>query len=495
MTPIEEKLAKDPALKARFDQVGRSMMPHNYAAKARTVQQYPDTPSNNPVNVVNVAEVVGNTQTAATAKEASTNPIAHSKQVSIVSNPSEVSGDQLLDDVREWLADFVAYPHEDALNAHVLWIAHCWLVKFLENTPRIAFLSPEPGSGKTRALEVTEPLLPVAVITVNATPSYVFRRIAVEDDSEYIPVLLFDEVDTIFATHATANNEELRGLINSGYRRGATAGRTVIHGKELSPEDWPSFAAVAMAGLNQLPDTLMTRSIVINMRRRRPDEKVKPYRCRVYAQRAESLRECLRQWTDAVRPAIENPAAYPELPDNVQDRDADVWEGLVMIADQAGGDWPKLARQAAQRMVADQHNRPETLGIKLLADIRKVFADRSALGTMDMLGLLHGIETSPWGNIKGEPIDSRFLARILDKYSIPTNKTIRIGSVTLKGYQRRDFYDAWSRYLPATSPEVGNTGNTGHKPATNTDAVTDVTEVTGLHGVKGENDDNGQLDF
>ena len=83
-----------------------------------------------------------------------------SRQVSVV-------GSQVLDDVSDWLTDFVAYPHEDAVTAHVLWIAHCWLAKVLENTPRLAFLSPEPGSGKTRALEVTEPLLPVAVITVN----------------------------------------------------------------------------------------------------------------------------------------------------------------------------------------------------------------------------------------------------------------------------------------------------------------------------------------
>lgn len=441
------------------------------------------------------------------SEQAQTHPHTPSQEVSNVSEPSEpstvsrlsadvteVTGSDVLDAVADWYSDFVAYPHEDALTAHVLWTAHCWLVKVLENTPRIAFLSPEPGSGKTRALEVTEPLLPMAVITVNATPSYVFRRIAVDDADQYIPTLLFDEVDTIFAAHTSANNEELRGLINSGYRRGATAGRTVIHGKELTPEDWPSFAAIAMAGLNQLPDTLMTRSIVINMRRRRPDEKVKPYRRRLYAERAELLKKQLGAWTDAIRAKIENPEQYPALPDNVQDRDADVWEGLVMIADQAGGQWPQLARQAAERMVADQHNKPETLGIKLLSDIRKVFGANPSMGTMDLLGLLHGIETAPWNSIKGEPIDSRFLARTLDKYGIPTNKTIRIGKATVKGYHRKDFYDAWSRYLPSVPAQIGNNGNTGHKLDAETAHVTDVTEVTDSHGVKEEPSDDEQLE-
>jgi hypothetical protein len=69
-------------------------------------------------------------------------------------------GAQLLDDVKAFLARFVVYPTEHELNAHVLWIAHTRLLDVWESTPRIAFLSPEPSSGKSRALEVTEPLVP-----------------------------------------------------------------------------------------------------------------------------------------------------------------------------------------------------------------------------------------------------------------------------------------------------------------------------------------------
>ena len=75
----------------------------------------------------------------------------------------------LLDDVRLFLARFVVYPSTSALIAHVLWIAHTWLMDAWESTPRIAFLSPEPGSGKSRALEVTEPLVPRLVHAVNTT--------------------------------------------------------------------------------------------------------------------------------------------------------------------------------------------------------------------------------------------------------------------------------------------------------------------------------------
>ena len=60
-----------------------------------------------------------------------------------------------------------------------------------ESTPRIVFLSPEPGSGKTRALEISELL----VEAVNVTPAYLFRKVA---DEAGRPTILFDEIDTVF---------------------------------------------------------------------------------------------------------------------------------------------------------------------------------------------------------------------------------------------------------------------------------------------------------
>lgn len=394
------------------------------------------------------------------------------------SEAAKVDGAELLMSVDDWLGRFVSYPHADAHTAHTLWIAHTWLVDQFDNTPRIAFLSPEPGSGKSRALEVTEPLLADPVITVNASPSYVFRRIKVED-GQPMPTLLIDECDAIFSTRASTSSEELRGLLNSGYRRGATAGRARPTKDDVITEDWPSFAPVALAGLNQLPDTLMTRSIVVNMKRRKPGETVSPYRRRIYKNEAAALREQLAAWAAQVRPTIAD--TWPQIPDSIQDRDADVWEPILQVADAAGGAWPKIARQAAVRMVADQRQRPETLGIKLLSDIRKIMADTERISTVDLLGRLIAIDTSPWAAIHGEPIDSRFLARTLSKYDVPTNNTMKIDGRVVKGYARHHLVDAWERYLPTPSPQIGNSGNQGNLPAANGPDVTEVTEVTDSH--------------
>ncbi len=75
--------------------------------------------------------------------------------------PFEKEGAAILNDVRSFLSRFVVYPSEHAKIAHVLWAAHAHLMGAWESTPRIAFLSPEPGSGKTRAMEVTELLVPI----------------------------------------------------------------------------------------------------------------------------------------------------------------------------------------------------------------------------------------------------------------------------------------------------------------------------------------------
>jgi|SRR5215203_479215 len=99
-------------------------------------------------------------------------------------------GNELLTDVHEFLGRFVAYPTEDARVAHALWIAHTHAIETFESTPRIAFLSPEPGSGKTRALEITQTLVPRPVEAVNVTPAYLFRKVA---DEAGRPTILFDE--------------------------------------------------------------------------------------------------------------------------------------------------------------------------------------------------------------------------------------------------------------------------------------------------------------
>ena len=142
------------------------------------------------------------------------------------------SGERMMALVSTFLGRFVSYPSEYAQIAHALWCVHTHLMDRWESTPRLAFLSAEPASGKTRALEITELLVPNPVTAVNVSPAYLFRKVGSEEGV----TLLYDEIDTVFGPKAR-ENEELRGLLNAGHRKGAVAGRCVVRGKNIETEE------------------------------------------------------------------------------------------------------------------------------------------------------------------------------------------------------------------------------------------------------------------
>ena len=107
-------------------------------------------------------------------------------------------------------------------------------------------------------------------------------------------------------------------------------------GKTVETEEIPAYCAVALAGLGWLPDTILSRSIIIPMRRRHADERIEPYRHRIHSREGHQLRDVLAVW--AAGAVDELAKTYPKLPDGVQDRDADVWEPLVAIGDAVGGE-------------------------------------------------------------------------------------------------------------------------------------------------------------
>ncbi len=358
---------------------------------------------------------------------------------------------QPVDDVLAYLKRFVAYPSTHAAVAHALWVVHTHLMDAWESTPRIAFLSPEPGSGKSRALEAAELLVPRPVNAVNVSVAYLFRKVGDEDGR---PTILYDEVDTVFTK--SGENEDIRGLLNAGHRKHSVVGRCVVYGKRIETEETPAYCAVALAGLGDLPDTILTRSVVVRMRRRAPTERIEPYRRRDVQQHSDALRGRIEAWAASVFDDVL--AARPKFPHGVEDRDADVWEALLAVADAAGGEWPKRARDAAEALVAQSKNSTPSLGVRLLADLQPIFGANDKMTTDAILKSLHAMDEAPWADIRGKPMDARGLANRLKPYGI-ASKQVRIGGTTMKGYERADLTDAWQRYLSPT-PQGGETPET-----------------------------------
>ncbi len=92
-----------------------------------------------------------------------------------------------------------------------------------------------------------------------------------------------------------------------------------------------AYFAVALAGLGNLSDTIMTRSVIVAMQRRAPTEVVEPFRDRIQRAEATPILNALTAWAATIKNVT-----FPEMPEGIADNDADVWKALIAIADLVG---------------------------------------------------------------------------------------------------------------------------------------------------------------
>lgn len=157
-------------------------------------------------------------------------------------------------------------------------------------------------------------------------------------------------------------------------------GRQLIVENIPRTEEIEAFSAVALAGLGWLPIRSYRGSVIIRMRRR-PGERVEPFRHRIHAPQGARIREMIETWARSVTFEITE-----KLPNEIQDRDADVWESLITIADAVGGDWPKRARVAAVALITEAKERDPSLGVRLLADLKSIFGVAQEMTTEAIAG-------------------------------------------------------------------------------------------------------------
>jgi len=219
---------------------------------------------------------------------------------------------------------------------------------------------------------------------------------------------------------------------------------------------FPVYCAVALAGIGELPDTIMSRSIIIKMRRRAPNERCEQLRMRIEEPIGKALRDRIEAWADDVGDDVVK--KWPELPTGIVDRNAEIWEPLIAVADVAGGDWPVKTREACVALCKSAEDRRVSLGIRLLGDLRILFGEATSVTTKSLLERLvsedSGLDDdAPWANLRGNPISSRKLASLLKRYGVKSKK-VKIDGISLQGYRREDLWDSWQRYLPPE--ESGN---------------------------------------
>ncbi|CAG6398530.1 DUF3631 domain-containing protein [Streptomyces cocklensis] len=358
----------------------------------------------------------------------------------------------MLDELRSAVARYVVAPSPEAFDAITLWIAASHLQPAWQHAPRLAIVAPTKACGKSRLLDVLHETVHAPFITVNSTPAAIFRSITEEP-----PTLLVDEADTIFGSVKVAEkNEEMRGLLNAGHQRNRPTTR--VMGPEHKAVRFPTFAMAAIAGIGDLPDTIMDRAVIIRMRKRLETEHVDDFRTRTDIPFLQAVRDRLADW---LGPLLEEASELiPAMP--VRDRAADTWEPLVAVADLAGGAWPQRARTACRVMTEREKGNEQDRGakVRILADLRGAFArhgDPPLLATETLLHALNADPEAPWHEQGPAGLTARKLQILLADYEIhPANRRFPDGTQR-RGYARADFIDPWNRYCPLpehTAPTV-----------------------------------------
>lgn len=355
--------------------------------------------------------------------------------------PNNEPGWKLLDDVGRHYCRFVVMNDAQA-RVCSLWTVHTYAMEAAHYTPYLYVHSPEKQSGKTRLFDVANQLVNNPDRTDDISPAAIVHKI-----DRLAPTLLLDELDATFKGDKE-RAEILRGVLNSGFARTGRYTRMVGDGISMEPRDFSTFCPKALAGIGRLPDTIADRSIPIGLVRKRRDEHVERFRERKVAVQAAPLRDRIAGWVATHLDVLR--CAEPELPEALTDRQQDVVEPLLAIADAAGGDWPEQARRALVEIFAGRPAEDQSDGVQLLSDIHLIFTDRGMdrISSTDLSEALVGLEGRPWAEFaNGKPITPNRLARLLSRYEIgPRN--VRDGAAQYKGYELAWFQDAFARYLP-----------------------------------------------
>ncbi len=361
--------------------------------------------------------------------------------------PGTVNLAVLLTEIETVIKEHVVL-NDHAAAALAVWVLHSYTFELRDAVAYVAIESPEKRCGKTTLVSVLAAMAHKPLIASNITVGALFR--AIDGCS---PTLFIDEADTFLA-----RNSAMRGIINSGNTwrtayvlrlskaklkqpRIEAQPMPAVEAGETGLKRYSCWCPKVIALIGEAPDTIADRSIVVKLSRKLTTETCAPL---TDLKTAEIKAKCARFALDAG----ESIARFEKIRGaGLNDRAADTFDPLFVIARLAGEEWERKLHAAALALTASQS---ENAGTGLLLDIFSIFVEwgREKIFSRELANFLRTFQggTRPMTE-DGSTIDEYRISKILRPYGIKPSD-IRIGREVSKGYTSVAFREALTRYVP-----------------------------------------------
>jgi putative DNA primase/helicase len=270
--------------------------------------------------------------------------------------PGPINTGALLQDIKAEIKQYIILSEQQLLVAS-LFVMFTWTHGCAVYSPMLLVTSPERDCGKSTLLGVLRFLVRRSLATSSIKGPGLFRSI-----TKWGPTFVLDEADSVLA-----ENEDLRAIINAGWTRDDGAIRCDPETNE--PCVFPAWAPkiIGMKG-RKLPDTTLSRCIIIEMKRKKGSETVQDFD---YTDNDafRGVRARLMRWAQDNTEILKE--ATPEVPEGFHNRVRANWLRLLAIAELAG---QAAAAAVAARSVENlRATFDDSIRAQLLADLQAMF--------------------------------------------------------------------------------------------------------------------------
>jgi hypothetical protein len=357
-----------------------------------------------------------------------------------------LSPEKLFNEIKTYITRYVVFSQPEHADVITLWTMHTWVADCADFTPYIYLHSPVMRCGKTQVHRVVEPLVKNPLRTCNISESALFREI---EDSH--PTLLWDEIDSIFGNQKSSEaNETKRALLNAGFERGIRAIRMERCGGDFVKITYDPFCPKILAGIGRLPDTIVDRSVPILIHRRLKTQQCQKYRRQDRAN-AKPLHDALQDWSEGAALPKTLRESHPQMPDCLSDRQEDIWEPLLVIADTIGGEVPELARAAARSLCSNDDDESGSDTTYLVA-IKKVVGQQARIKSRDLINGLWEADSLPARLMEDEKPNYKkighWLSKLIQSYGGKPARQLDFNGKNDRGYEAAELKETFERYCP-----------------------------------------------